>query len=158
MRSPKTAERIDRKLARISRVEMRLVNYPMLPSLAEEEKRDRPDVWHPVVRTHPETQQKYLFIGRWAFETERISCDEGRDLIDDLTAHISKPEFKYIYKRQPGYVVFWDNSCTQHCAIPYDNRKGDFSMLRTTLEGDTPFHLADDGRRIESFLVSPLEL
>ena len=89
---------------------------------------------------------------------EGILCNEGRDLIDDLTAHISKPEYTYIHKWQPGDVVFWDNRCTQHCAIPYDNRKEDLSMLRTTLEGDTPFHLADDGRRIESFLVSPLEL
>ena len=103
-------------------------------------------------------QRKYLYIGRWAVEIERIPCDEGRDLIDDLTAHISKPEFTYIHKRQPGYVVFWDKRCTQHSAIPYDNSNEDRCMLRPTLEGDTPFHFTDDGRRVESFLVSPLEL
>tara|TARA_B100000676_G_scaffold301441_1_gene348631 strand:- start:23 stop:1009 length:987 start_codon:yes stop_codon:yes gene_type:complete len=155
---PKTKERLDGKLARFSRVEMHLVNYPNLPPLTEAEKRDRPDVWHPVVRTHPETQRKCLYIGRWAVEIEGIPGDEGRELIDDLTAHISKPEFTYIHKWRPGDVVFWDNRCTQHCAIPYDDSKEDRYMLRTTLEGDTPFHLAEDGRRVESFLVSPLEV
>ncbi len=52
---PKTAGRLDTKLARNSRVEMHLVNYPILPQLTEAEKRDRPDVLHPVVRTHPKT-------------------------------------------------------------------------------------------------------
>ena len=52
---PKTAGRLDTKLARISRVEMHVVNYPILPPLTEAEKRDRPGIWHPVVRTHTKT-------------------------------------------------------------------------------------------------------
>ena len=137
---------------------MHLVNYPNLRPLTEAEKRDRPDVWHPVVRTHPETQRRCFYIGRWAVEIEGIPCDEGRELIDDLTAHISKPGSTYIHKWQAGDVVFWDNRCTQHCAIPYDDSKEDRCMLRTTLKGDTLFHLADEGRRVESFLVSPFDV
>jgi len=153
--SPEVQGRLEGKRARFSRVEMHLVNYPNLPPLTDAEKRERPDVWHPIVRTHPETQRKCLYIGRWAVEIEGIPGDEGRELIDELTAHISKPEFTYIHKWQPGDVVFWDNRCTQHCAIPYDDSKEERYMLRTTLEGDTPFYLAKDGKRIESAMVSP---
>ncbi len=153
--APETQALLDEKRARFSRVEMHLVNYPNLPPLTEAEKLERPDVWHPMIRTHPETLRKCLYIGRWAVEIEGIPGDEGRALIDELTAHISKPEFTYIHKWQPGDVMLWDNRCTQHCAIPYDDSKEDRHMLRTTLEGDVPFHLAADGRRIESFLVQP---
>ena len=72
--SPKTAGHLDTKLARISRVEMHLGNYPMLPQLTEAEKRDRPDVWYPVVRTHPKIQRKYLYVGRWAVKSRVFSA------------------------------------------------------------------------------------
>ena len=64
---------------------MHRVNYPILPPLTEAEQRDCPNVWHPVVRTHPGTQRKCFYFGRWAAEIEAIPCDVGRDLIDDLT-------------------------------------------------------------------------
>ena len=150
--SPETQAFLDGKRARFSRVEMHLINYPNLPPLTEEEKRDRPDVWHPIVRTHPETQRKCLYIGRWAVEIEGMADEEGCALIDELTTHIAKSEFTYIHKWQPGDVVLWDNRCTQHCAIPYDDSKEERHMLRTTLEGDVPFHLTTDGRRVESSL------
>lgn len=147
-----TRDLIDGKRARFSRVERHLINYPDLPPLTEAEKRERPDVWHPIVRTHPESQRKCLYVGRWAVEIEGLPADEGRDLIDALTAHITKPAFTYLHKWQPGDVVLWDNRCTQHCAIPYDDSKEDRYMLRTTLEGDVPFYLTADGHRVESAL------
>ena len=149
---------IDGKRARFSRVEMHLVNYPNLPPLTEAEKRERPDVWHPIVRTHPETARKCLYIGRWAVEIEGLAADEGRELIDELTSHISNPEFTYIHKWQPGDVVLWDNRCTQHCAIPYDDSLEDRYMLRTTLEGDVPFYMTADENQIRSSLVQYAEI
>lgn len=151
--SDETKSVIDGKRARFSRVEMHLVNYPNLPPLTDQEKRERPDVWHPIVRTHPETERKCLYIGRWVVEIEGLAAAEGRALIDELTTHISKPEFTYIHQWQPGDVVLWDNRCTQHCAIPYDDSLEDRHMLRTTLEGDVPFYSAADGHRVESTLV-----
>ena len=148
-----TRDAIDGKRARFSRVEMHLINYPNLPPLTEAEKRERPDVWHPIVRSHPETLRKCLYIGRWAVEIEGMPDREGKELIEELTSHITKPEFTYIHKWRPGDVVLWDNRCTQHCAIPYDDSAEDRHMLRTTLEGDVPFYLAADGRRITSSLV-----
>ena len=59
---PKTAGRLDTKPARISRVEMQLVNNSMLPPLTEAEKRDRSDVWHPVDRIHPETSENIFML------------------------------------------------------------------------------------------------
>ena len=66
---------------------------------------------------------------------------------------ISNPEFTYIHKWQPGDVVLWDNRCTQHCAIPYDDSVEERYMLRTTLEGDVPFYMTADQRKIKSSLV-----
>lgn len=148
-----TRAAIDGRRARFSRVEKHLINYPDLPPLTEAEKRERPDVWHPIVRTHPETLRKCLYVGRWAVEIEGMPEREGKDLIEELTSHITKPAFTYIHKWQPGDVVLWDNRCTQHCAIPYDDSVEDRHMLRTTLEGDVPFYLAADGSRVESSLA-----
>ncbi len=153
--APETQALLDEKRARFSRVEMHLINYPNLPPLTEAESRVRPDVWHPMIRTHPETLRKCLCIGRWAVEIEGIPGEEGRALIDELTVRISKPEFTYIHKWQPGDVMLWDNCCRQHCAIPFDDSKEDRHMLRAKPEGDVPFHLAADRRRIECFLVQP---
>ena len=146
---------IDGKRARFSRIEMHQINYPNLPPLTEAEKLERPDVWHPIVRTHPETLRKCLYIGRWAVEIEDIPRDEGKDLIEELTSHVARPEFTYIHRWLPGDVVFWDNRCTQHCAIPYDDSRENRHMLRTTLEGDMPFYLMADGNRIESSPAVP---
>ena len=138
MRFPQKPQDVDTKPARISLVEMQLVNTRCY-RFTEAETRSLGCLasYYPHSSRN---QRKYLYIRRWAVEIERILCDEGRDLIDDLTAHISKPEFKYIHERQPGYVVFWDKSFTQHCAIPYDNSNEDRCMLCTTLESDTPFN------------------
>jgi taurine dioxygenase len=148
-----TKDLIIGKRARFSRVEKHLINYPNLPPLTEQEKLERPDVWHPIVRTHPETGRRCLYIGRWAVEIEGIPKEEGDALIEELTTHITKPEFTYIHNWQPGDVVFWDNRSTQHCAIPYDDSLEERHMLRTTLEGDVPFFQAEGGVKVESSLV-----
>jgi alpha-ketoglutarate-dependent taurine dioxygenase len=151
--SESVRRKIDGKRARVSRAEMHQVNYPNLPPLTEDEKQARPDVWHPITRSHPETRQRCLYIGRWAVEIEGMPADEGNDLIAELTRFITRPEFVYTHKWQAGDVILWDNRSVQHCAIPYDDEVGERHMLRTTLEGDTPFFEAADGERVQSLLA-----
>jgi alpha-ketoglutarate-dependent taurine dioxygenase len=146
-------DRIAGRRARFSRVEMHLVNYPNLPPLTEKEKGERPDVWHPIVRTHPETKRRCLYIGRWAVEIEGMPADEGKELIAELTSFVTKPEFIYIHKWRAGDVILWDNRSAQHCAIPYDDDVGERHMLRTTLEGDVPFFETETGERVVSALA-----
>ena len=146
-----TRERIEGRLGRFSRVERHAVNYPNLPTLTDTEIASRPDMWHPVTRTHPETGRTALFIGRWAVEIEGIPKAEGQALIDDLTALIVKPEFTYTHRWQVGDAILWDNRCTQHCALPFDDERYERHMQRTTLEGDTPFYKTDSGERIASY-------
>ena len=93
---------------------------------------------HPVVRTHPVTGRKALFVNRMttiAFEnmTER----ESKPLLEFLYAHAVRPEFTCRFRWQNGSVAFWDNRCCQHIAIndagPYPRR-----MRRFQLQGDRP--------------------
>ena len=135
-----TRERIEGRRCRFSRVDMHPINYPHLPALTEQEKRDRPDVWHPLVRTHPETGRKSLYIGRWSVEIEGMPIDEGKALIAELTDFAVQPRFVYRHRWKAGDAILWDNRCTQHCAIPYDDEKYERHMLRTTLEGDVPYY------------------
>ena len=149
---PAICARIEGKLGRFSRVERHNHNYPDLPPLTEEEKAGRPDVWHPVTRTHPETGRTALFIGRWAVEIKGVPKAEGEALIEDLTQHAVKPEFTYTHRWRKGDAILWDNRCTQHCALPFDDEAYERHMQRTTLEGDTPFYEAPGGARIESYV------
>ncbi len=93
---------------------------------------------HPLVRTHPETGRKALFVGGHLFRLEDMTEQESKPLLDFLTQHATRPEFTCRFRWQSGSLAFWDNRCTMHFAIndyPAETRV----MHRVTVCGDTPF-------------------
>ena len=97
-----------------------------------------PDVVHPVIRTHPETGRKSLYVSQ--SHTDRIvgmDEDGGRALIRELVAHATRPDNIYTHLWRPHDVLMWDNRCTMHRVSPYDRRRRRH-MHRTTIEGDVP--------------------
>jgi taurine dioxygenase len=126
------------KRARFSRIDMHHVHYPLLPPLTEEQKLERPDVHHPLLRRHPRSGRTSLYIGRWACDIEGMASDEGRALISYLVEFAQQPRFIYRQVWKVGDAVLWDNRCTQHCATGFDDEKHVRVMYRTTLEGDVP--------------------
>lgn len=131
--------RVAGRRACYSRARLHHVHYPLLPPLTEQQKAERPDVWHPIVRTHPRTGRKALYIGRWACEVEGLPGAEGLALIAELQAFAAEPRFVYRHRWRPGDALLWDNRSTLHCATEFDEGRYRRHMHRTTLEGDTPF-------------------
>ncbi len=94
---------------------------------------------HPVVRTHPETHRKALYVNRQStIAFENATEAESKPLLDYLCQHAHRPEFTCRFRWQKGSVAFWDNRCTQHIAV---NDTGMFRrvMRRLQIEGDAPF-------------------
>jgi len=121
-----------------SRIRLHHVHYPHMKPLTEQQKIERADVWHPIARRHPKTGWTSLFIGRWACEIEGIPDAEAKELIEFLLDFSHRPEFVYSHQWRVGDAVLWDNRCTQHCAMPFDDAAHKRLMHRTTLEGETP--------------------
>lgn len=93
---------------------------------------------HPLVRTHPETGRKALYIGGHVHCFEGMTEQESRPLIDFLMQHSIRPEFTCRFRWEAGSLAFWDNRCTMHFAIndyPSETRV----MHRITICGDTPY-------------------
>jgi taurine dioxygenase len=93
---------------------------------------------HPVIRTHPETGRKSLYIGNHVHYFDGMTEAESAPLIEYLRAHSVRPEFTCRFRWQNGSLAFWDNRCTQHFAIndyPAETRV----MHRVTIRGDAPF-------------------
>ena len=93
---------------------------------------------HPLIRTHPETGRKALYIGEHVHQLADMTEAESAPLIDFLMSHATKPEFTCRFQWQAGSVAFWDNRCVQHFAIndyPAETR----IMHRVTICGDTPY-------------------
>ena len=108
-------------------------------TLTEEQKAQLREVTHPVVRTHPKTGRKALYVNPgFTVRLEGLPEDEAAELLDKLLNQVSKPEFQFRHVWQPHDLVFWDNRCTMHHATPYDTQ---FTrhMHRTTVKGDRPF-------------------
>lgn len=136
-----TKRRIDRLKAihRYADRYRRMQDGGKRPDLPAEALAVTPDVIHPVVRTHPESGEKALFVNE-GFTVGIAGMDEseGRALLADLFAHATRPEFVHAHKWRAGDVLFWDNRRTQHRATPYDTRHAR-ALHRTTIEGDAPF-------------------
>jgi taurine dioxygenase len=93
---------------------------------------------HPLVRTHPETGRKSLYIGGHVHYLEDMTEEESQPLIKYLYNHATQPAFTCRFRWQKGSLAFWDNRCTQHFAIndyPAETR----IMHRVTIRGDKPF-------------------
>ena len=93
---------------------------------------------HPIVRTHPETGRKALYLGSHTERFEGLTDAESEPLLDYLKEHTHRPEFTCRMRWGLGTLVFWDNRCCQHRAInDYDGYRR--RVRKITICGDTPF-------------------
>ena len=93
---------------------------------------------HPVVRTHPETGRKALYVNvAHTVRFRGMSEEESAPLLQYLHQHQVKPEFTCRFSWKPGSLAFWDNRCVQH--NPVNDYHGFRRLMhRITLAGDTP--------------------
>ena len=102
-------------------------------------KRNNPPVVHPVIRTHPVTGKKAIFVSE-GFTTGIVGMDPtlAGPLLAMLYTHVTRPEFTVRWKWRVGDVAIWDNRVTQHYAT-YDYGNAHRVMNRATMMGDKPF-------------------
>ncbi len=93
---------------------------------------------HPLVRTHPETGRKGLYIGNHTQTLQGFKHTEARPIVEYLQAHSVHPEFTCRFRWEVGSMAIWDNRCTQHRALnDYHGQRR--RMHRITIKGDAPF-------------------
>ena len=99
-----------------------------------------PDSLHPMVRTHPETARRALFVSpRFTVGIDGMDEAEAQPLLDELFEHQKKQDFLYRHKWRVGDLVFWDNRCTIHLACGGIVPPGVRHLHRTSIAGDVPF-------------------
>jgi taurine dioxygenase len=93
---------------------------------------------HPVVRRHPETGRRALYVNvAHTVRFDGMTEEESAPLLDYLFRHQTRPEFTCRFRWRPGSIAFWDNRCAQHNAV--NDYAGHRRLLhRITLAGDTP--------------------
>ena len=101
--------------------------------------REAPGAFHPLVRTHPETGRKALFLGRRKNAyVEGLSLDESESLLDTLWAHAERPEFAWAQQWRPRDLMLWDNRCAMHRRDSFDAGARRI-MHRTQVRGNRPY-------------------
>ena len=93
---------------------------------------------HPIVRTHPETGRKALYIDPPHVERlENMRISESEPLMNYLAAHATEPRFTTRFRWRPGSLAVWDNRCVQHYALnDYQGQRRE--MNRITVKGERP--------------------
>lgn len=98
-----------------------------------------PDVTHPLVRTHPMTGRKSLYLGGNCLAgLQGVDDAEAWPFLKEMFAHATKPEFQYRHRWQPRDVVIWDNRGTMHTATEYDRERFRRIIWRTSVRGEAP--------------------
>jgi len=105
------------------------------PEWEAENRRLNPPVAQPIVRVHPETGRKALYIGEKVKRLEGLTEEESRPLIDFLIRHATRPEFVYRHQWRANDILIWDNRCTMHVALADFDETQRRHMERTTVMG-----------------------
>jgi alpha-ketoglutarate-dependent taurine dioxygenase len=99
-----------------------------------------PPVDHPLVRTHPDTGRKALYLGNHAMQIIGMAEDEGSELLAELLEQVTRPRFTYAHRWRPGDLVMWDNRCTLHRAVAnYAMNRYRRIMHRNVVKGGVPY-------------------
>jgi taurine dioxygenase len=137
-------ESMKKRLARLKAVHRysarRRVAASPRPKLTRQQVEETPDIAHPIVRTHPYTGRKSLYVTAGeCIGIEGMPDDEALDLIAELDSHCVRPEFLYRHKWQVGDLLMWDNTSSMHLAICDYALPERRLMHRTTVIGTVPF-------------------
>lgn len=98
-----------------------------------------PNHVHPVVRTHPETKRKALFINRlMTWSIEGMAEAESTALLNRLFDHMEQPQFIYAHKWRIGDLVLWDNRCSLHARTDFSDQERRL-LRRVVIQGDKPY-------------------
>jgi taurine dioxygenase len=98
-----------------------------------------PPVRHPVIRTHPETGKKVIFVNSlFTTHIEGLRREESRAVLDFLFEHVRTPEFTVRFAWEPHSIAIWDNRSTQHKPVN-DYFPAHRRMERITIDGDRPY-------------------
>lgn len=110
------------------------------PPLTPEQRAKTPPVEQPMVRTHPVTGKKTLYVNP-GFTTGIVgmSREESRPILEFLFRHSTRPEFIYRHQWRPHDLIFWDNRSTMHYALADYDFSVRRHMHRTTIAGDVPY-------------------
>lgn len=106
--------------------------------MTEDQKREVPPVDHPIIRTHPETGRKCIFLGDHAESIAGLDYREGRELVEEVNSLAIRPELSYRHRWRPGDLAIWDNRCLMHRATSYDTARERRVMRRCTILGEVP--------------------
>ena len=110
------------------------------PKLTPEQLEETPDIAHPIVRTHPYTGRRSLYVTAGeCIGIEGMPDAEAIGLIAELDTHCVRPEFLYRHKWQVGDLLIWDNTSSMHLAICDYALPERRLMHRTTVIGTVPF-------------------
>lgn len=108
----------------------------------ERVRKNYPVVTHPVIRTHPETGERIVYVNRtFTSKINGLDKKESDWLIDHLSALTGVPEYQCRFHWEANSIAFWDNRATQHYAS-HDYLPADRHMERVTIIGDKPFFKA----------------
>ena len=137
-------ERIKERLAGLKAIHRysarrRVVDSPR-PKLTQEQLDETPDIAHPIVRTHPYTGRRSLYVTAGeCIGIEGMPDAEAIGLIAELDTHCVRPEFLYRHKWRVGDLLIWDNTSSMHLAICDYALPERRLMHRTTVIGTVPF-------------------
>ena len=105
--------------------------------VSQREKDELPPVEHPLVRTHPPTGKKSLYVSGHIERIVGMPPEEGRALVQELIDWCARPQYVYRHAWRQHDLVMWDNRCALHRAtvIPDEQRR---IIHRTTVAGEGP--------------------
>jgi len=139
--SPERQAELDGKVVHHSwRHFMATREYNRMEDPPEQLLRENPDVFHPLVRTHPSDGRKALFPSTGTVKGVVGMADaDGVKLVEDLVEFATQDPFVFRHKWREGDILMWDNRCTLHTGTLYDDAKYFRVMHRLWVKGERPF-------------------